>query len=620
MRILAPAVLAALLILSGFDTAAAQSGRAKVAAPGSLEATRVSAFVESRYQPKEVQHSFHTVNGETIDCIDFFAQPGVKALAARGVSVPLPPAADTSAITGPLAELAFLGQPDDEGKPRICKSPTVPMLRVTPEMIAAAGGIDAYQTAFTRKGRPPTNSAVGGSPQPPAGPAFANYAHVTSTSSITSGITLGRATFNTYYAFGMPATGEHSITQLWISDNGTFTPDGVTPGTKQTIEAGIVIDAAQYPSETNLPHFFIFTTNNGYLTNCWNGSTATGCPVWVTAPGAPLTPGTGLLSGHIDHPQIELTLSIQENPGASGGWSVAVSSNGGQGSTVGHYKNAAYTAAFQAGATSFQVGAEIYDGTKAWVIPMGWGGNATAGATGTAYIRNYSAIGTGACSGKTTAACWSAPVDERTSGYDFSNTATPGTGWTNYFYVGNHSHVFWGQNYGFEWTPVGDWSPGSYKGECPQNYPVVGLSKYTTPPHSHAVRCATQPVAASSGCYIRTMYASENRGFSGSGDWDPGYYKTECGWNEYVAGVSQSTSGVPTGILCCASASVAHNNCTTEVLGNAFSAGSPFYFDWDVGFYKARCSDATASPASKIVGVSSTTASPRTPHSILCCQ
>src|ERR1700733_13976358 len=67
---------------------------------GATEAERVQSFLDARYTSADVRYSFHTRAGQDIDCVDFFAEPGVKALAARGepiTSIPKPPPLPDSA-------------------------------------------------------------------------------------------------------------------------------------------------------------------------------------------------------------------------------------------------------------------------------------------------------------------------------------------------------------------------------------------------------------------------------------------------------------------------------------------------------------------------------------------
>jgi hypothetical protein len=69
----------------GAPTAAA--GAAAGAAPVKTEAARVADYLESLYAHADVRHSFVSRLGDTIDCVDFAAEPGVRDLVARGMSV-----------------------------------------------------------------------------------------------------------------------------------------------------------------------------------------------------------------------------------------------------------------------------------------------------------------------------------------------------------------------------------------------------------------------------------------------------------------------------------------------------------------------------------------------------
>jgi hypothetical protein len=69
-------------IASQTSPAEAQSGNVKTDTT-----TRIAAWLDSRYHKSDVQHSFKTMFGETVDCVDYFAQPGVRALSARGITI-----------------------------------------------------------------------------------------------------------------------------------------------------------------------------------------------------------------------------------------------------------------------------------------------------------------------------------------------------------------------------------------------------------------------------------------------------------------------------------------------------------------------------------------------------
>ncbi|HEX4416897.1 MAG TPA: hypothetical protein VH165_03315, partial [Kofleriaceae bacterium] len=135
----------------------------------------VQRFLDQRYQAADVHHSFKTQAGETIDCVDFFAEPGVKAMAARGTPITAIPHFELPAgLAGRLAKpgaapgmapgttadsVAFRGDLDDDGHARACPDGTVAELRITPEHIARAGGLDAFENAASHKGAPPRGSA-----------------------------------------------------------------------------------------------------------------------------------------------------------------------------------------------------------------------------------------------------------------------------------------------------------------------------------------------------------------------------------------------------------------------------------------------------------------------------
>ena len=121
------AVLVALALVGGGSVIASCSSNvasdspqaAKVAATDSrTEAQRIQAFLDDRYTAADVQHTFRTEFGETIDCIDFFAQPGAKALARRGTpitTIPTPPKPPHPVQQTAPTEATVYGTLDDNG-------------------------------------------------------------------------------------------------------------------------------------------------------------------------------------------------------------------------------------------------------------------------------------------------------------------------------------------------------------------------------------------------------------------------------------------------------------------------------------------------------------------------
>ncbi len=139
-------------------------------------------------------------------------------------------------------------------------------------------------------------------------------------------------------------------------------------------------------------------------------------------------------------------------------------------------------------------------------------------------------------------------------------------------------------------TGASDWKPGSYKAECARGAAIAGLSSYTANQKAHSALCRTEDESrfTRNGCTVRDFSAFDNRGTTATGDWDLGYFKGECRANEYVAGVSQTTGLATNAILCCPGA-VTHASCRAiaDAGGDArelWESG-----DWDPQFYKMEC-------------------------------
>jgi hypothetical protein len=270
-------------------------------------------------------------------------------------------------------------------------------------------------------------------------------------------------------------------------------------------------------------------------------------------------------------------------------------------------------------AQTFQAGAEVDDPTGTWILPMGNGATQFGGYGQAAYVHD-----TYACLNDT---CYSNPfmtVTGSLANYNWWSAAgTPS--WSNWFYYGDEPTVFWGQNYGFQWSPISDWAVGSYKGECGitslGGSPITGVTAFTSGSHqAHAILCGdvTFPVTPS-GCYVRRFDPGNNQGSTGAPDWDRGYYKADCRNTEYVSGVSQSGAGAENGILCCPASGLSHASCGTQTF---YAQNSAAYYssgsaDFDWGFDKGLC------PAGDYVAGVSAVASGSNigaPHAIWCCS
>ena len=408
---------------------------------------RIQEFLDTRYTARDVRHSFKTKLGEAIDCIDFFAQPGVKALAARGTpitempnfEIPADVQARLDAKPPAKDDPAFDGAPDEDGNARACPDATVPTLRVTREQIQRAGGLDAYRHRAARK-VPPKAEA-------PGLPEFQGYGHVqTSFDGVYATAGISSMTIATPQLPGNAvAELDYSLVQTWTY-SGTEMGPGCGTNCFQTVEAGWDVDPYQFKDDN--PHLFIFGTPDGYVTGCYDDDESTGtCMPWIAIPGAKFTLGQAVTASTPGGATSELTVyTANSAPGAWPGWVITV----GVGSTLtvlGYYPITDFGSGSMAtAATTFQVGGEVYDGvaysTGAWTDPAGvrmgmggLGGDSTAdqGYSYTAVQHDYE---------YTNGSAWissaPAPITTRTGSYTWSQSLPGGSSsWKDYFYFGD---------------------------------------------------------------------------------------------------------------------------------------------------------------------------------------
>jgi hypothetical protein len=155
--------------------------------------------------------------------------------------------------------------------------------------------------------------------------------------------------------------------------------------------------------------------------------------------------------------------------------------------------------------------------------------------------------------------------------------------------VNSYGGVFSGTSFGLQYTPTdSDWSPGNYKGECPPQEPMIGLSQYLNqvgsqfiPGSAHAVMCDTQ---ASYQGFPQSTTTCSTLSVSGLGTF------TCPSSTQYLAGLAQSSSGLITTLLCCATASsISLTSCSAQPFNSQALAASDTPYDWDWGFLKADC-------------------------------
>jgi Neprosin len=456
--------------------------RAAVQTAQQPESVRVQALLDHRYKAADVRHSFTTKFGETVDCIDFFAQPGVKRLAALGQPITeLPPPAIDEATRASLPDDLFNGKPDEAGALRACPADTVPILRITAANIEAAGGVDAFNRAHTHKTAPentaphavqpagnPDPAGYGTAPhavQPGGNPDSMGYGHVYETYNNTSDagtalpIALGAATMNVWQpTVPTNVAFDHSLAQVWMvaGDQLSDPPEFICSfDCVQSVETGYNVDPTLYaPTSTpNGPHFFIFSTVDGYATGCYNAmpnpqdGDLTCDDQWVTAPGAAMMPGMALTPSIHGGTQVELTVEVSfASPsfGSGPGWVVNAGLHSGA-PAIGYFPATGFnvnSGAMTTSASTFQVGGEIDDATGNMIVPIGSGSLATAGFGNAAYIIDFAASD-GVLSNNFTVNGAIVPAGAPANlAISTTTPAKPGGGWQNYFYYGESASGF----------------------------------------------------------------------------------------------------------------------------------------------------------------------------------
>jgi MYXO-CTERM domain-containing protein len=136
-----------------------------------------------------------------------------------------------------------------------------------------------------------------------------------------------------------------------------------------------------------------------------------------------------------------------------------------------------------------------------------------------------------------------------------------------------------------------DWSNGYYKADCSTAQAATGLSmSKASPAYAHDLLCRLDDatVFGHTACHSVAFSTADNRGTTATGDWDLNHYKGECGTNEYVAGTSQSIDLKMHAIECCTGA-VVHDDCAAVVMNGQDAQEDPGGSDWDPGFWKGEC-------------------------------
>lgn len=234
------------------------------------------AFEEMRqhilnmYRDVDVNHSF-VLDSSHYDCVPVMQQPAVRKYGIKKLATPPPTqildGADDDATSGFKRAL-----PADSEKPfdafansTHCEEGTIPMRRLTLETM------NHFQTLKQFLQKSPNEQVPGQKSKfyTPGGPAHkysTTYQYVNNWG--------GNSTLNVWDPSVNTSAGEtFSLSQEWyVGGINTNVPPcgGVQSCSIQTEEVGWVVYPAMFNDHN--PHFFIFSTPNGYATGCWNNT------------------------------------------------------------------------------------------------------------------------------------------------------------------------------------------------------------------------------------------------------------------------------------------------------------------------------------------------------------
>jgi Neprosin len=407
------------------------------------EAARVQSFLDSRYTRDDVRHSFRTKFGDDVDCVDFFAEPSVRAMAAMGkpiTEIPKPPPIPEAmrrreASQTPVAPedgISLRGQLDEQGRPQACPAGSIPEMRITPERIARAGGLDAFLAASGKKLVPPPPDRCGGEE-------YAGYAHVKATVvNDVPPLEYGGDTM-AIYAPTVPiweSTADHALSQIWFYTGNHAVPPLDPVGCNasdcyNTIEFGWQVNAQLNPGDGQ-PRLFIGSTNNGYASFCFNNG-GTDCVQYVPTnsyyylnqPLGYVPPGDGTPN--------ELEVVIIE---ISNAFWITMQHSGEPSEYIGYFPAGQY----QRPMDTFEVGGEVYDQTGAFAgqVEMGSGQDAYSGYGNAAY--HYAYAGDSYVNGESVWS-WGGPMcNTHPTDYDYVLNSGGQSSWAelgDYFFYGD---------------------------------------------------------------------------------------------------------------------------------------------------------------------------------------
>jgi hypothetical protein len=145
------------------------------------------------------------------------------------------------------------------------------------------------------------------------------------------------------------------------------------------------------------------------------------------------------------------------------------------------------------------------------------------------------------------------------------------------------------------YTGDGDWAVGEFKGECGSNEWTIGVSTSATQAHSmRCAWTDTTTNFTSFQSTLDISSGNDGYGNHGLGDWDYGYFKGECPANAMVTGLSLASGGALSHVRCSDTPAYA-TRCRALPFPSSDNRETPNSVgDWAVGYYKAECASGSA--------------------------
>jgi hypothetical protein len=398
-------------------------------------------YLKARYSNVEVSNSFVDAAGHHIDCIRVNQQPSLGG----GGDVASPPAFEEmpgspqvgggrfAAVASQLAE----DRKDRFGNQAYCPPGFVPVLRVTPERIAKAGGLARFFQKAPDGGRHPSFGsgsesqamATAGGPQVPfqvVGGVIHAYAHAPQWVA-GNNCTGARSWLNVWTP--NPRPGVFSLSQQWIAGN-----DGRGV---QTIEGGWHVYPDLYNDQQPVTRLFVYWTADGYqTTGNYNLNPRPGQTgfiqvdnTWILGGAFPASSPGGEQRGFL--------MQWQRDP-ANGNWWLFLQGSGDP-VAVGYYSAAQYgNGPLSQAAQSVDFGGETC-GTPGsrQTGPMGSGQLASAGWQAAAFHKQVAYLTSGGWVPATLS-----PDQQDAPAYTIDLHNNSNTAWSTYFYFGGPGGTF----------------------------------------------------------------------------------------------------------------------------------------------------------------------------------